>query len=44
MVSLHRQTVKPFRKRLVPVLKPSPGGFDSLAVYNPAVFKDEGSL
>ncbi|MCS7224447.1 MAG: hypothetical protein NZ959_07815 [Armatimonadetes bacterium] len=38
------KSFKPFRKRLVPVLTPSAGGFDSLAVYNPAVFKDEGYL
>lgn len=34
----------PFRKRLSPVLRPSEGGFDSLAVYNPAIFKEGNSL
>ncbi len=39
MKGLFQKFCKSLRKRLSPVLRPSEGGFDSLAVYNPTVLK-----
>ncbi|MCS7265113.1 MAG: sigma-70 family RNA polymerase sigma factor [Armatimonadetes bacterium] len=39
-----KKICKPLRKQLKPILCPSGRGFDCLAVYNPAVFREGNSL